>query len=312
MSDIVLPTSYINSEKNKESYSQHSIDFFQVSEKANLSGAFNTWRDWHLVPTSRPVVNPPKTRTEYVTVPGRDGILDFSEALDGIHYDNRTGSWEFVVANDYHKDITWAKIYSDIMNNLHGKNLNVSFLDDPEFYYTGRIYVNQWKSNEYWSTITLDYDLYPFKVTFDTVNEETSDWLFNDAITTRKKRLYYSKFHFTNSTAGRLMYRDVFLDGQGTTGIVFRFTSNIKNSYVVISKYCENKGIYRKEQEVKVNKYEKYTAKYNAQTESSMKLTPGRNHFRFAMYASSKRLSNYSVDTNIGSIWMYYNKGASL
>lgn len=32
----------------------------------------DTWDDWKLIPSSRPVIAPPIERTKFVTVPGRD------------------------------------------------------------------------------------------------------------------------------------------------------------------------------------------------------------------------------------------------
>lgn len=63
-------------------------------------GSANTWDSWFLVPTSRPLVNPPSVKTHFVTVPGASGVLDLSEYVSGEPvYGNRTGSWEFYVMN---------------------------------------------------------------------------------------------------------------------------------------------------------------------------------------------------------------------
>ena len=70
----------------------HSITF----------GDKNTWDDWHLIPSSRPLFNPPTPKTKYQDIPGANGKLDLSEALTGYPvYDNRIGSFEFYVMNGY-------------------------------------------------------------------------------------------------------------------------------------------------------------------------------------------------------------------
>lgn len=52
----------------------------------------NTWDYWFLIPSSRPVISPPIERTNFVTVPGRDGNLDYSQSVSGKPtFDNRTG-----------------------------------------------------------------------------------------------------------------------------------------------------------------------------------------------------------------------------
>ncbi len=44
----------------------------------------DTWDDWKLIPSSRPVIAPPIERTKFVTVPGRDGALDYSRTLQTV------------------------------------------------------------------------------------------------------------------------------------------------------------------------------------------------------------------------------------
>lgn len=129
----------------------HSITF----------GEKNTWDDWHLIPSSRPVFNPPSVRTNYIDVPGADGDLDFTEAISNRPlYTNREGDIEFIVENDFRD---WAVAYSDISAYLHGQKMNAFLEDDPNYYYSGRFIINEWKSDSNWSTITINYNVLPFK-----------------------------------------------------------------------------------------------------------------------------------------------------
>lgn len=137
-------------------------------------GNKNTWDDWHLVPTSRPVVNPPKPKTIYVDVPGANGSLDLTETIyNDVVYDSRVGSWEFMVENGHEY---WDVLYSNIMNYLHGHQFHVILEDDLSFYYNGRVSVNQWKSDPNYSLITLDYHLDPYKYE---INTSGDDWLWD-------------------------------------------------------------------------------------------------------------------------------------
>lgn len=129
----------------------HSITF----------GDKNTWDDWHLIPTTRPVINPPQFVSNMVEIPGMDGSYDMSEWLSGRpNYKDRTGSLEFVVANDY---TNWTVTYSAISNYLHGQRMRMKLEDDPEFYYEGRFTVNKWKSDKWYSLITINYVVNPWK-----------------------------------------------------------------------------------------------------------------------------------------------------
>ena len=129
----------------------HSVNFDTI----------NTWDDWHLVPMSRPVINPPTRKSIIVDIPGVDGHLDLSEVVSGGPvYNNRTGSIEFMVQNGFKP---WPEMFSTVMNALHGKYMNVSLDDDPEWHYRGLISVTKWTTGDHYSTITIDYDLEPYK-----------------------------------------------------------------------------------------------------------------------------------------------------
>lgn len=149
-------------------------------------GSMNTWNNWHLIPTSRPVFDPPEVKTQYVDIPGGNGVLDLTESLNGrVSYGQRKGSMEFAVVSSYKAldgefvDRTygeWQDRYMMIMNYLHGKKLKAVLEDDPYWYYEGRFTVNQWKSDEHRSMITIDYDVYPYKREFNASDE---DWLWD-------------------------------------------------------------------------------------------------------------------------------------
>lgn len=129
----------------------HSITF----------GDKNTWEDWHLVPSSRPLFNPPSVKTKIIDIPGGNGSLDLSDSLTKYPlYNNREGDIEFIVMNDYWE---WYEAYSTIMNYLHGKTMIAILEDEPDYYYVGRFSVNSWKSQKDYSRITISYSVKPFK-----------------------------------------------------------------------------------------------------------------------------------------------------
>lgn len=130
----------------------HSITF----------GDKNTWDDWKLVAQTRPLFLPPDLKTNYVEVPGTDGVMDLSETLTGeILFKNRKGSISFYVMNGY---MPWEQRYSQIMNYLHGQKMNAFLEDDPGFYYEGRFSVNKWASEKSRSEIVIEYDVAPYKI----------------------------------------------------------------------------------------------------------------------------------------------------
>lgn len=137
-------------------------------------GDKNTWDDWRLIPAQRPLFNPPAVKTNMVSIPGGDGVLDLTESLAGRPtFENRVGSWTFYVQNGY-KD--WSALYSEIMVYLHGQEFRAILEDDPAYYYEGRFSVNQWKSDKDWSQIVIDYNVAPYKK--ELANTGT-DWLWD-------------------------------------------------------------------------------------------------------------------------------------
>lgn len=142
----------------------HSITF----------GDKNTWDDWKLVPTSRPVITPPEPKTNYVDIPGSNRQLDLSEVLAGRPtYNYREGSFEFYVAD---RKTTWHEIYAAVMEHLHGCTMKMILEDDPNHYWEGRFAVNSWESEEMNSKITIDYHVYPYR--FNTWTS-AGDWLWD-------------------------------------------------------------------------------------------------------------------------------------
>lgn len=137
-------------------------------------GDKNTWDDWHLIPATRPLFNPPTVKENMVNIPGGDGVLDLTASLAGRPtYNNRTGSWTFYVQNGF-KD--WSTLYSEIMVYLHGQTFKAILEDDPAYFYEGRFSVNQWKSDKDYSQIVINYNVGPYK---KEINNTGSDWLWD-------------------------------------------------------------------------------------------------------------------------------------
>ncbi len=121
----------------------------------------NTWDDWFLIPSSKPVIAPPIERTNFVTVPGRDGALDYSQSVaKKAVFDNRTGKIEFYLENDM-PNWDWETAYTTICETLKGRRVRMALEDNPAHYYEGLLWVNQYKSDKGHSKITLEYNLHP-------------------------------------------------------------------------------------------------------------------------------------------------------
>lgn len=168
---------------------------------------YDTYQDFGLMSNGRPDVASPELKSAYVDIPGTDGSLDYTAALNGLTYQNRSGSWEFYVLNDYGRnDQGWVTKWHNIMNSLHGKYFDHIWLEDEGekisgssdykcvWYYRGRITVNEWKSDPQFSKVVLDYVLEPYKRRDLPDSEE--DWLWDDLFNGRSVDpfIVYGKF----------------------------------------------------------------------------------------------------------------------
>lgn len=176
---------------------------------------YNTYDDWFLIPTSRPVIQPPKPKQNIVDVPGANGTIDLSRSLTGYPlFSNRQGTNEYMIEND--KWPKWLDALTEITNKLDGQYLRMYFEDEePEYYYVGTWSIASWESGEIYSTITIEYDLYPFKMRDFSSGSDDQLWdTFN-----------FNKDYIVVTADNHWRLLRVDLDSQNTSGSLFR-TSN--------------------------------------------------------------------------------------
>ena len=126
-----------------------------------LFGDKHSHRDWQLLLNSRPEISSPVPKTNYIDIPGGDGILDLTESLTGdVQYKTRTMGFTFTTLKARRK---WSSLYSDIQGYLHGQRMKIILDEDPAFYYIGRVSVDEWKSSEKYSTIAVSAEVEPYK-----------------------------------------------------------------------------------------------------------------------------------------------------
>ena len=137
-------------------------------------GGKHTYRDWGLLPKTRPTIAPPKVRTNYVDVPGLDGARDLSEALTGrVGYQTRDFSAEFIVIDARNR---WDALYSEILDTLHGQRVQIILDEDPGYAYTGRETMNAVESDRKTATISLKAVCDPYKLE---ITGSLDDWLWD-------------------------------------------------------------------------------------------------------------------------------------
>lgn len=168
-------------------------------------GTFHTYDEWGLILQSKSI-EAPKIKAKQVEIEGSDGVIDLTEELGAVNYSNRSLSFQFAK-----KEITqeeYLTLYSVIHNAIHGQKLHIILDDDPNYFYVGRVSINDWKSDRNLGTIVIEVDAEPFKYDilssldeyeWDSINFETDvlnetknlvvSGSFDVVITGRKKNI---------------------------------------------------------------------------------------------------------------------------
>lgn len=115
--------------------------------------------DWTLCAFS---ISDPKYRRSTVTVPGSDGAIDLSDALDGaVHYDQRkiTARLENSCGTRQQRS-AWI---SHIVNALDGMEKKIEMPDDPARYMVGRLRVAVQYNDPAHASVQITADVDPWK-----------------------------------------------------------------------------------------------------------------------------------------------------
>ena len=121
----------------------------------------NTWDNWRLIPSSRPTLVQPTPVYKYVDIPGRDGSLDTTDYLIGRPtYSDRKGQFEFYVYND---GTNWVNRRAQIASFLTGKKMKMFLEDEPNYYYYGRFFFKEWRSDANYSKVVIEYQVAPYR-----------------------------------------------------------------------------------------------------------------------------------------------------
>lgn len=144
----------------------HSINIQNLTTGEEI----NTLLNWHLYPATELNMAPPEPKYSYEDTPGSDGSMDSTESVaDRVLYENRQGDWEFYAVNspgqlpNMDETTSWAQIQSDISNFLHGHKCKITFADDPDYYYIGRLQLAQFDPNKYYQHLIISYNVEPYK-----------------------------------------------------------------------------------------------------------------------------------------------------
>lgn len=125
-------------------------------------GDYHTATDWNLILHEK-IVSPPVPKTNYVSVPGRDGDIDLTEALSGVvNYEDRTAEYTFLLTDGTHADR--EELITEMIGVLHGQHMRIIDTDDyPDYYMTGRLKVTDVSNNNAYGVFKVEATCNPWR-----------------------------------------------------------------------------------------------------------------------------------------------------
>lgn len=120
---------------------------------------YNSYLDFALILNSK-TIGEAAVKTNTVEIEGSDGVLDLTDYFGEVYYENRTLEFEFSLIEPISE---FSRIYSEVKNALNGKKMKITLSEDSDFYYVGRVSVNEWASNGRIGTLSISCDCEPYK-----------------------------------------------------------------------------------------------------------------------------------------------------
>lgn len=132
-------------------------DTFEI--QGVMIGTKHTYKDFGLYIESKDIPLPP-IKTNYVDIPYTDGSIDLTEALGEVKYNNRPIKINLFAIKPIQK---WEQYKTELANYLHGKKFKIIFDADDQFYYIGRVSIEEQSCNRILGKIVLSCDCEPYK-----------------------------------------------------------------------------------------------------------------------------------------------------
>lgn len=139
---------------------EYSIDFWRIDTSSGVEySPLNSWLHLHLIPVERPKIDTGSANFTINQIPNTDWQIDVTDYGGGLTFEGRTGSWSFIIDQDYYND--WLEAYEALCDYFHGGYFAISFFDNPERIYLGTITVSGYSMSNKYSVLTLSYDITP-------------------------------------------------------------------------------------------------------------------------------------------------------
>lgn len=108
------------------------------------SKTYHSYDDLGLYITNTDYIKEPKQYTRYLEVPGRNGMLDLSETVAGRQiYTSREINVKLAGTRN---KTDWDSVISDMRNDINGKICRLTFDNDPNYFWRGRVEIKGFNS----------------------------------------------------------------------------------------------------------------------------------------------------------------------
>lgn len=161
---------------------------------------YHTLNNWGLALGNNNYISDPVQETAYINVPFRDGMIDISETVSGRPiFKTRELSFEMGGLNARRR---WDSVVSDLRNKVHGRICRLTLDNDLEWYWRGRVYINEFDRERELGTLKIEVpECEPYKYNWQGYAEP---WVWD-------------LFNFETGTT--LSKGDIDVDGQRTVTI---------------------------------------------------------------------------------------------
>ena len=180
---------------------------------------YHTFNTWKLALGNNNYISEPILETNYIDVPYRNGFIDASTALTGRPvYKSRQLS--FSLGGVRERD-EWDNVISNIRNCIHGRICHITPDNDPDHYWRGRVYLEDYDRSLKLGTFKLNVpQAEPYKYDIKDSTEPGSPTYIEPFTVNNHKTFYVApgnmpvcpKFIVSNITSDRfdLIYNDKF------------------------------------------------------------------------------------------------------
>ena len=114
---------------------------------------YHTLNDWGLALGNTNYIGEPQMETTYIKVPGRNGLIDASEAVSGRRvFTKRPLAFELGGKREAR---SWDAAISIARNRIHGRVCRLTVDNDPGYFWRGRVYIENFDRFRELGTFTL-------------------------------------------------------------------------------------------------------------------------------------------------------------